>query len=202
MGFWNLRILAVQCNDGHHGAIGPWGVRTLLSKLAKIALVVTATAPVFLTLAVISAAQQGGTTTAGVYAGVAIALVGASLGIIYLARAKLERMSFEVTSLKTADSEVVSFFIAYLLPLVADSGGSKQPNPYVMIFVVSLFLLVVWSTHSYHFNPVLGFLGFHFYEVSTEGNITYVLMTRRSLRNTRAIKNIVQLTEYMVLDAD
>lgn len=172
----------------------------MLGRIAKIALVLTSFAPVFLTLAVIEGSKGGFSRATLLYIGVAVFLIIACLAIIKASGRRLAKHDFQITSLKTADSEIVGFMLAYLLPLVADSASTRI-NPAATGFVLLLFLSVVWSTHSYHFNPILGLCGYHFYEVETTGNVTYVLMTRRSLANTRKVQSVVQLTEYMVLDA-
>jgi hypothetical protein len=70
----------------------------------------------------------------------------------------------------------------------------------VLIFVAALFFLIVATSHSYHFNPLLGFLGYHFYEVNIEGGITYVLITKQNIADCKSITQVVQLTEYMILE--
>lgn len=50
-------------------------------------------------------------------------------------------------------------------------------------------------------NPVLGLLGFHFYEVETQEGVTYLMLTKRTINNVSSIKSVVQLTEYGILEA-
>jgi predicted small integral membrane protein len=169
----------------------------MFSKSAKLALVATSFAPVLLTIGWIRLVDEK-IWPAISYFAAAVLTVGLCLLLISAARSQLEVIPFHPTSTSTADAEVVGFVLAYLLPFVDASGVSVKPS--VFWFVMALLGLVVWSTNSYHVNPVLGLLGFHFYEVTTEGDITFVLITRRNLRDSGKIKNVVQLTEYMVLE--
>ena len=60
----------------------------------------------------------------------------------------------------------------------------------------------MWGTHSYHTNPILTFFGYHFYEVTTPQNVSFLLITKRDLRNTKNISTVVQITDYMILDTE
>lgn len=70
----------------------------------------------------------------------------------------------------------------------------------ITIFVGMLIFIVIFNSHTYHFNPLLGIIGYHFYEVKTSGGITYVLMTRKQITGCKDIKRIVQVTEYIVME--
>lgn len=50
--------------------------------------------------------------------------------------------------------------------------------------------------------PLLGVFGYHFFEVTIEGDITYVLITRQNITDCKAVSQVVQLTEYMILEAN
>lgn len=170
----------------------------MLSKLAKLALVATSFAPVLLTLGWIRLLDGKVWPYAISYFIAAGLTVGLCLLLIFAARKSLEIIPFRPKSISTADAEIVGFVLAYLLPFVDAAGVSIRPG--VFWFVMGLLALAVWSTNSYHVNPVLGLLGYHFYEVTVDGDITFILITRKSLRGTGKITEVVQLTDYMVLE--
>ena len=170
----------------------------MFSKSVKLALVATSFAPVLLTIGWIRLVDGKIWPDAIAYFVAAAFAIGLCLLLIGAARSQLEVIPFHPTSVSTADAEIVGFVLAYLLPFVDAAGISVKPS--VFWFVMALLGLVVWSTNSYHVNPVLGLLGFHFYEVTTEGDVTFVLVTRRNLRDSGKIASVVQLTEYMVLE--
>lgn len=172
----------------------------MLTKIAKLLLVCTAFAPVLLTVAVSSWVRGDLWPGSVAYLGVTIGLFVLCALILSAATRMLERVPVTLREVKTADTQIVGFVIAYLLPLV--NANTDQVEWRVLGFVLVLFFLVVWSTHSYHFNPLLAFLGYHFYEVTDASNVSYVLITRRSLRNTVTVKHVVQLSEYMLLDGE
>jgi hypothetical protein len=169
----------------------------MLSKIAKVSLVSTAFAPVLLTLGY--RYYKGGNV--GLFIGAiltAVLLCGLCLLLLHAARTQLQTTSITVTSVKTADTEIVGFVIAYLLPLVTVDGQGVDMD--VLAFVLVLLLLVVWATHAYHVNPLLALFGYHFYEITDGGDVTHILITRRTLRDSKHITKTVQLTEYMLLD--
>ena len=105
----------------------------------------------------------------------------------------------KIKSVKTVDNEIVGFLLVYLLPLINQSQTTiKLP---VLLFVAVIFFLIVYNSHAYHFNPLLVFFGYHFFEVTIEGDITYVLITRKKITDCKNVSQVVQLTEYMILEA-
>lgn len=185
----------------------------MLNKLAKLALVSTALAPICLTLwfVEISSAWQIGLPlmdnlvanwlTGSGYLLAALVLSGMCFGLVWLSASSqgLERLPVKIKSVKTADKEIVGFLLVYLLPLINQSQNTISLP--VLVFVGVIFFFIVYNSHAYHFNPLLGFFGYHFFEVTIEGDITYVLITRQNITDCKAVSQVVQLTEYMILDA-
>lgn len=131
--------------------------------------------------------------------GVVIILICLCVLILKLSRRKLEVVRFPINSVRIADGEVVGFLVAYLLPFT--SLTTDKINEFTLVFVLFIFFVVIFATNAYHFNPLLSLLGYHFYEVTTENNITYLLITKRTLKNTTSIKEVSHLTDYIVLDS-
>lgn len=161
-------------------------------------LVISSVSPVFLTYAFILWIENKSSKKIIIILLIVAIFVVISHFILSLSTKKLERLRFPITSIKTADANIFAFFIAYLFPFI--SLSSDKINELVLVFILLLFVFMILGTHSYHTNPILTFLGYHFYEVTTPENITYLLITKRDLRNTKQIDYIVQISDYMVLD--
>jgi hypothetical protein len=170
----------------------------MLGSVAKVLLVSTAFAPVLLTLAFVRYIQGQHDTRTGVYAALAIALTIACVLVLHAAQTALQVIPFSVDSIRTADKEIVAFVLSYLLPLakLAPTAVDWRVN----LFVLGLLVVIVLTTHSYHFNPLLGLLGYHFYEVSTTDKVSFILITKKDMRNKAQISKVVQLTDYIVLE--
>lgn len=169
----------------------------MLSRLARLMLTATAIAPVLLTYAWV--ALQSGNSRMAVGLGFGcVALIIICWLLLRYARRNLERMSFKPVKIEAADRENIAFLILYLLPLFTAQFKDSQWN--IWIPVVLVFSAVVSTGYSYHFNPLLGLMGWHFYKAETEEGVTYVLITKRQLRKAKETVEIGQLTEYIVLD--
>jgi len=101
---------------------------------------------------------------------------------------------------KTSDREVIGFLLAYVLPLAMTGTSALRPDTWSLVYLLLLFGSVVWGTHAYDFNPLLGLLGYHFYEVELDSGISYIVISKRPILNMRQITEAVQLTEYVLLD--
>jgi hypothetical protein len=118
--------------------------------------------------------------------------------IIYLSKNKLEKMPIIIEEIKSADNESISFILVYLLPLASKIENSI--NIPVLIFISVLFFIIVFTSNSYHFNPLLNFIGYHFYEVKVQGGVTYVLLTRDSINSSKNINSVSLISEYTILE--
>lgn len=171
----------------------------MLGRLIRIMLALTAIAPISVSLAYIYAAKDQNYQLAAIAAFSCLLLGALALWIIERAQAGLERLPVTIKKAKSADKEVIGFFVAYALPLVF--RGQATPEPGAWLLAAGMLLFVLWSTHSLQVNPVLGLFGFHFYEVETADGITYLLISKRRINSAMAIKQVVQLSEYGILEA-
>lgn len=171
----------------------------MLSKVARLMLTSTAVAPVLLTYAWV-AFQADERCLAAILLAACALLVLVCLSLLWYAKRNLERMRFAVTSVEAADRENMGFLLLYLLPLF--TADITALNWQVWIPAIIVFGAVVATGYSYHFNPLLGLMGWHFYKVGTKEGVTYVMVTKKQLRNATEAIEVGQLTEYIVLDVE
>ena len=170
----------------------------MLGRLVRILLALTAIAPLSVSLAYVFASQRN-FAWAAVAGACCVSLGFVALWIIQRASERLERLPIVIQKAKSADKEVISFFVAYALPLVF--RGQSAPDLEGWLVAGAMLLFVLWSTHAIQVNPVLGVMGFHFYEVEAQGGITYLMITRRKISNVLSVHQVVQLSEYGILEA-
>jgi len=169
----------------------------MLNRLAKLLLTSTAIAPVLLSYAWVAYRACAYHQALVLFVTCAV-LVGICLGMLQYCKKHLERVPFSMTTAEAADRENIGFLLLYLLPLFTSSYSAL--NWQVWIPAIAIFAAVVGTGYSYHFNPLLGLMGWHFYKVGTKEGVTYVLITKKHLRNANATIEVGQLTEYIVLD--
>lgn len=171
----------------------------MLGKLVRVLLALTAIAPLSISLAYVFATRDHNLRFA-IIAALACVLLGATaIWVIEKAGQRLERLPVSIKKAKSADKEVIGFFVAYALPLLF--RGVDAPELGAWLLAAGMLLFVLWSTHAMQINPVLGVFGFHFYEVETADGITYLLITKRRINNVQSINSVVQLSEYGVLES-
>ena len=171
----------------------------MLGRVIRLLLALTSIAPLSISLAYVYAIKDHNYQLALVAAFFCVLLGAGSLWIIENSQARLERLPISIKKAKSADKEVIGFFVAYALPLVFRGQSSLDVGAWVLAACMLFFVL--WSTHSLQVNPVLGLFGYHFYEVETADGITYLLISKRRIGNALTIKQVVQLSEYGILEA-
>ena len=171
----------------------------MLSRFAKLLLTSTAIAPVLLTYSWV-AYQAGLAEKALLFFVVCLALIGVCIWMLRYAKMQLEKVKFSATTIEASDRENMAFLLLYLLPLF--TAQFAELNWHVWVPAIIIFGAVVATGYSYHFNPLLGLMGWHFYKVGTKEGITYVLITKKQLRNASEEIEVGQLTEYIVIDLE
>ena len=144
-----------------------------LSRFAQAFLAATALAPVLLVWAAASFAASRSYALSAVL--VAVLLVGVCVGLLALAKRELQTDPVTITKAVRMDKEALGFLVAYALPVVA----SKDPTNLAALAVFMLMVgLVLVQLQILHVNPLLGMLGFHFYQVELENSDTALVITR------------------------
>ena len=169
----------------------------MLNGVAKAMLTSTAIAPVLLTYAWVGY-QNGDHLMAIILLIACIALVRLCLWLLSYAKGNLERMKFEAVSVEAADRENIAFLLLYLLPLF--TAQFDNLNWQVWLPAILIFAAVVATGYNYHFSPLLGLMGWHYYKVETKEGVTYVLITKRQIRSASEVISVGQLTEYIVIE--
>lgn len=171
----------------------------MFGRVAKMLLILSAIAPVGLVYAWV-AFNEGSRNVALWLVGGCIALVLCCVYLFNKAHSVLERFPFQMSSVEAADRENIAFMLLYLSPLFTAQFG--QLNMTLLIPTLLIFALLTATGYNYHFNPLLGLVGWHFYKVSSAEGVTYVLITKKQLRNTNQIGCVGQLTDYILIDLE
>lgn len=171
----------------------------MFSGLAKSLLIASALAPIGLVYAWV-AWRAGDTGLALALIVVCLLLVLVCIYLLRQAKTVLERFTFTMSSVEPADRENIAFMLLYLSPLFTAQFG--ELNLTLLVPTLLIFVLLTATGYNYHFNPLLGLAGWHFYKISSAEGVTYVLITRKQLRNTNAISSVGQLTEYILIDLE
>lgn len=172
----------------------------MLSRIAKLLLVASSLAPVLAAFAVreIANGKSVGSTWPLLVATVALPVI--CFLVIYYAKTNLEQQSLHVKKIKSTDKEVLAYLIAYLLPLLATDVVDFRDNTLTTAFIFGMIFLAIFHSNAFHFNPLLGLVGFHFYEVVCDDDMTYLLVTNRIIRKQTGESTVVQLSDYIFFE--
>lgn len=171
----------------------------MLSTIAKVLLTSTAIAPVGFSYAWV-AWFSGEKDFARLALAASLFLVLVCIWMLRYAKKNLERISFTVSTVEAADRENMGFLLLYLLPLFTSTFSSL--NWMIWVPTLVIFAVITSTGYSYHFNPLLGVMKWHFYKVGTPEGVTYVLITKKELRRASQPLVVAQLTEYIVIDIE
>lgn len=171
----------------------------MLSRFAKLMLTATSLAPVLATVGVARWSEGDPWLDLVPWFGAAVGLGLVAWLLALVAARKLPRIEVRFVEIKRSDTEVLTFLLTYLLPLVASPSlgmGSRLP---VTLFVFGVIALAVYHADAYTFNPVLGCFGYHFYEVKLSSGATLLLITTRPMRQASGSLLVVELFEPALL---
>jgi hypothetical protein len=167
----------------------------MLSKFGRLLLVATSLAPIALVIGMsfFSTCKR----LSAIWIGVAILLLLFCLAFLRALRHG-EREAVAIKSISNSDQEVLAFLVTYLLPVLFVRNQSV--DPWIEVTIALLIAVVVYHSNIYNFNPLLGIFGYHFYEITTADDISLILITRTRLHKARNVKNIVWISENMVIE--
>nr|MCB7500521.1 hypothetical protein [Enterobacter roggenkampii] len=171
----------------------------MLNAFARILLTSTALAPVGFTYAWVAWTQDM-PKSAALIAGISAALVLICVVLLYLTKRSLPVSDFQPATIEPADHENTAFLLLYVMPLFTSQFDTLDWKFWIPTVVI--FGLITATGYSYHFNPLLGLMGWHFYKIQSPEGVTFVLITRKHIRSASSKIRVGQLTEYILLDME
>lgn len=137
----------------------------MLNWFAKLLLVSTALSPILGAIAVSQLAQNRPWTNWLPWLFVALLLTFLCWALLRYAAKNAQKHTVSIAEFERRDSEVLAFLLAYLLPFIAEKNVAFNGQWLTGIYVLLLIGLVISHAGAFHFNPVMGLLGYHFYAV-------------------------------------
>jgi len=174
----------------------------MLSRFAKGLFVATSLAPVLAAFAMKDIANGKSLYSVVPLLATAMLLPLVCWMLLVFARRHLEHQELVITKVTSTDKEVLAYLVAYLLPLLAKDSIDYRDSPGVTAFVFGIIFLSVLHSNAFHFNPLLGCIGYHFYEVEADDGMTYLLITSNTIRKQKMASKVVQLADYIFLEVE
>lgn len=172
----------------------------MLNTIARFLLVSTALAPVLGAVAVNQAARGEPWMHWGSWLVVALLLVFLCWAMLRFAAKNAQTQVFHIKAFERTDKEVLAFLLAYLLPFVSQDSVMIGGSWLVGAYVLGIIFLVIAHAGAFHFNPVMGLLGYHFYAVNNDDGVTQLLISKAELRKPGFKLRTVHLARGIYLD--
>lgn len=160
----------------------------MLNIFAKFLLVSTSLAPVLGAVAVNQFAHHEHWTRWSGWLGAALLLVFICWAMLRYASKNAQKHLFHIKEFERNDKEVLAFLLAYLLPFVSKENMAFTGEWLTGAYILGIIFLVIAHAGAFHFNPVMGLLGYHFYAVKNGDGISQLLISKDELR--RAGKDV------------
>ena len=174
----------------------------MLNKFTKMLLVGTSLVPTLLIMAVDHFFAHGITNWLGFGTQliiIALALVVIALAVMFVAARNGERQQLQICKAKNSDKQVLTFLLAYLMPILSEHKYLFRDFNVPTLALLALLAIAVYHSNAFDFNPMLGMLGYHFYEIEDGNNFPYLLISRTPLKKSCQELTVVQLFDYTFL---
>jgi len=172
-----------------------------MSQIAKLLLVATSLAPALGAFALIEW-QKGRLLNAVCLLVAGILLVAVCCLLILYVRRNVERQHLEITAVESTDKDSLAFLIAYLFPLFTGKFPNISEREYwlLTVYVFAIMGLTVYHSNAFHFNPILALFGYHFYQITADKGMKYLLIAREVVRVQNPDIEVVKLSDYVYLE--
>lgn len=164
----------------------------------KSVLFVSAFSPTLLVLAGVRFYSMGDFDTIALQL-VVVSFLGIALPflILKLVRNEAQRESFTAKKVESADYFLFVFLGSYAAPIVMKMADIDFLNASI---IVSLIFLVAWFVSNIPSHPMLYLVKFRFYKVESSDGMVYMLITRRTIRSPKDIKQVMKLSDGMIME--
>ena len=171
----------------------------MLNAFAKFLLVSTSLSPLLGAVAVNQYARGEPASRYGMWLAVALLLVVLCWALLRYASENAQTTPFRIKEFERDDKEVLAFLVTYLLPFLSTDKMGFAGEWLTGAYVLLIIFLVIAHAGAFHFNPVMGLLGYHFYAVKNEEGVSLLLISRDGLLRPGRELQTVELARNLYL---
>jgi hypothetical protein len=171
----------------------------MLNTFARFLLVSTSLSPLLGAVAVNQFARGEPAIRWGAWLAVAILLVLLCWALLQYAARNAQQHQFHIMEFERNDKEVLAFLVTYLLPFLSTEKMGFAGDWLTGAYVLAIIFLVIAHAGAFHFNPVMGLLGFHFYAVKNGEGVSHLLISKDELRRPGRDVRTVRLAHGIYL---
>lgn len=171
----------------------------MLNTFAKFLLVSTSLSPLLGAVAVNQFARGEPPVQWGAWLAITLLLVCLCWALLSYAAGSAQKHVFHIKEFERDDKEVLTFLITYLLPFLSTEKMGFAGDWLTGAYILGIIFLVIAHAGAFHFNPVMGLLGYHFYEVKDQAGVSNLLISKAELRRPGQEVQTARLTQNIYL---
>lgn len=153
----------------------------MLNRFANLLLVSTSLSPILGAVAVNQYSLGKPPSASLPWLVVALLLVVICWGVLQYAAGAAQKHTLTITQIEDKDEQVLAFLLAYLLPFAASRDMLADVHWLTGAYVFAIILLVFTHARALHFNPMMGLLGYQFYNLRDGDGVPVLLISRSEL---------------------
>ena len=173
----------------------------MLNTFAKFLLVSTSLSPLLGAVAVNQISRGVSPMQWGAWLAVALLLVFVCWALLIYASKNSQRHTLQIKEFERDDKEILAFLVTYLLPFLSTDKMGFAGSWLTGAYILGIIFLVIAHAGAFHFNPVMGLLGYHFYAVKNHDDVSLLLISRDELRRPGQEVQTVRLAHNIYLHA-
>lgn len=171
----------------------------MLNTFAKFLLVSTSLSPLLGAVAVNQFSRGEPASRYGMWLAIALLLIFLCWALLRYASKNVQTYAYRIKEFERDDKEVLAFLVAYLLPFLSTEKMGFAGDWLTGSYVLLIIFLVIAHAGAFHFNPVMGLLGYHFYTVKNTDGVSHLLISKAELRRSGQEVETVRLAHNIYL---
>lgn len=171
----------------------------MFNRLAKFLLVATSLSPILGAVAVNQYAIGKPWEKWLPWLLIALLLILICWLLLHYAANHAQKQRVRIEQFENNDKEVLAFLLAYLLPFISSKDMAFEGQWMTGAYIIAIIFMVVAHAGAFHFNPVMGLLGYHFYGIKNSDGASLLLISKTELRRAGQEVPTVQLAHNIYL---
>lgn len=172
----------------------------MLNAFAKFLLVSTSLSPLLGAVAVNQFSRGESIAYWGAWLAAALLLVFLCWALLRYAAKNAQKHILQISQFEQDDKEILAFLVTYLLPFLSTEKMGFAGDWLTGTYVLLIIFLVIAHSGAFHFNPVMGLLGYHFYAVKNEGGASLLLISKTELHRINVEVQTIRIAHNIYLN--
>ena len=172
----------------------------MLNGFAKLLLVATSLSPILGAITVNQIALGKSVCVWAPWLAAAAGLVAVCWLLLWYSDRAITVVPLHINEFESNDTEVLAFLLAYLLPFISSKDMAFDGQWLTGAYILGIIFMVIAHAGAFHFNPVMGLLGYHFYRVKNGENVSVLLISKAELRRPNQDIETVKLAHNIFLE--